>query len=188
MIMYVLSFSCFCFLGSPPQIKLIQYALVLHFIENMSQLSQVEQNKDYQEISEAAASCEEPSGKWNSDSSAAPHTGSQPVSEMGWELSCGAQTWGRCCCQGHGQSWNIWEVSVWCHLICPSFPPLPPGVPPQPTKHPNTFVFLWLCKTLYNFTSCRVEYVPIMRVIPTFLNWLKDWPIKRTGFFFFLCF
>ena len=67
--MYVLSFSCFCFLGSPPQIKLIQYALVLHFIENMSQLSQVEQNKDYQEISEAAASCEEPSGKWNSDSS-----------------------------------------------------------------------------------------------------------------------
>ena len=107
MIMYVLSFSCFCFLGSPPQIKLIQYALVLHFIENMSQLSQVEQNKDCQEISEAAASCEEPSGKWNSDSSAAPHTGSQLVSEIGWKLSCGVQTWGRCCCQGHGQSWNI---------------------------------------------------------------------------------
>ena len=87
--MYVLSFSCFCFLGSPPQIKLIQYALVLHFIENMSQLSQVEQNKDCQEISEAAASCEEPSGKWNSDSSAAPHTGSQLVSEKGWKLNCG---------------------------------------------------------------------------------------------------
>lgn len=63
--MYVLSFSCFCFLGSPPQIKLIQYALVLHFIENMSQLSQVEQNKDCQEISEAAASCEEPSASKN---------------------------------------------------------------------------------------------------------------------------
>uniref|UniRef100_A0A667FZ24 Solute carrier family 4 member 1 adaptor protein n=1 Tax=Lynx canadensis TaxID=61383 RepID=A0A667FZ24_LYNCA len=31
--------------------------------ENMSQLSQVQQNKDYQEISETAASCEEPSGK-----------------------------------------------------------------------------------------------------------------------------
>lgn len=75
--------------------------------ENMSQLGQVEQNKDRQEMSEAAASCEEPSGKWNSDSSAAPHTGSQLVSEIGWELSCGVQTWGRCCCQGHGQSWNI---------------------------------------------------------------------------------
>ena len=68
-------------------------------------------------------------------------------------------------------------------LICPSFPPLPPGVPPQPTKHPNTFIFLWLCKALCNFTSPRVEYVPIMRIIPTFLNWLKDWLIKRTVFF-----
>ncbi|XP_058407522.1 kanadaptin isoform X2 [Diceros bicornis minor] len=33
--------------------------------ENMSQLSQVEQNKDYQEISETAASCEEPSASKN---------------------------------------------------------------------------------------------------------------------------
>ncbi|XP_065784924.1 kanadaptin isoform X3 [Muntiacus reevesi] len=33
--------------------------------ENMSQLSQVEQNKDYQEISEAAASCQEPSASEN---------------------------------------------------------------------------------------------------------------------------
>ncbi|XP_035946097.2 kanadaptin [Halichoerus grypus] len=33
--------------------------------ENMSQLSQVEQNKDYQEISETAASCEEPSASEN---------------------------------------------------------------------------------------------------------------------------
>ncbi|XP_057598467.1 kanadaptin isoform X1 [Hippopotamus amphibius kiboko] len=33
--------------------------------ENMSQLSQVEQNEDYQEISETAASCEEPSASKN---------------------------------------------------------------------------------------------------------------------------
>nr|XP_045739908.1 kanadaptin [Mirounga angustirostris] len=33
--------------------------------ENMSKLSQVEQNKDYQEISETAASCEEPSASEN---------------------------------------------------------------------------------------------------------------------------
>ncbi|VFV37247.1 solute carrier family 4 (anion exchanger) member [Lynx pardinus] len=33
--------------------------------ENMSQLSQVQQNKDYQEISETAASCEEPSASKN---------------------------------------------------------------------------------------------------------------------------
>ncbi|XP_014637000.1 PREDICTED: kanadaptin isoform X2 [Ceratotherium simum simum] len=33
--------------------------------QNMSQLSQVEQNKDYQEISETAASCEEPSASKN---------------------------------------------------------------------------------------------------------------------------